>query len=322
MTICVFGSVNMDLTAYVDVLPQAGVTSHALKHAMSLGGKGANQAVATQRLYRDNVRFAAAIGQDGFGEVVWDFLVEYGVSTSDLSVLPETQTGIALIHVDAASQNTITVIGGANMAWTDDGPDAQFFEGARVALFQLETPLPATLNAMRAARAAGAYVVLDPAPVPDADIGALLALSEIVTPNEFEAERLTGIAPVDEASAIRAAQELLKRGCDTVVLKRGSRGVVYACRCGRTGAIPAFKVEVTDTVAAGDCFNGGLAAALAEGQDLDDALIFASAAGALATTRPGAADAAPARDQVDALIAAGRPKYVEANQDRSHVKRS
>jgi ribokinase len=220
--------------------------------------------------------------------------------------LPETQTGIALIHVDAASQNTITVIGGANMAWTDDGPDAQFFEGARVALFQLETPLAATLAAMRAARAAGAYVVLDPAPVPDTDIRALLALSEIVTPNEYEAERLTGIAPVDEASAIRATQELLNKGCDTVVLKRGAEGVVYACRCGRTGVIPPFNVEAIDTVAAGDFFNGGLAAALAEGQDLEDALLFASAAGALATTRPGAADAAPTRDQVDALVAAAR----------------
>ncbi len=303
MTICVFGSANVDLTAYVDTLPQPGVTCHALRHAVSLGGKGANQAVAAQQLYAGPVRFAAAVGEDGFGELVQDLLVNYGVSIADISVLPAAGTGLALIHVDAASQNTITVIGGANMTWSDEGPDACLFDGARVALFQLETPFAATRNAMRAARAAGAYVVLDPAPVPDADIGPLLAQSEIVTPNEYEAERLTGIAPVDEASAIRAARELLKSGCDTVVLKRGAEGLVYASQSGSAGAIAPFKVKAVDTVAAGDCFNGGLAAALAEGRSLEDALLFASAAGALATTRPGAADSAPARDQVDALIA-------------------
>lgn len=303
MTISVFGSANVDLTAYVETLPRPGVTCHARRHAVSLGGKGANQAVAAQRLYAGPVRFAAAVGEDNFGGLVQDLVAGYGVSTADLVVMPEAGTGLALIHVDAASQNTITVIGGANMAWTGGGPDPRLFEGAGVALFQLETPLTATLNAMCAARAAGAQIVLDPAPVPDADIGALLAQSDIVTPNEFEAELLTGIAAVDEATAVRAAQDLLKSGCGTVILKRGADGLVYASRSGAGGVIPAFKVEAVDSVAAGDCFNGGLAAALAEGRNLEDALLFASAAGALATTKPGAADAAPSREQVDALIA-------------------
>lgn len=306
MTICVFGSANVDLTAYVHTLPQAGVTSHALEYVVSLGGKGANQAVAAQRLYRGHVRFAAAVGQDGFGDQVRQFLTDHGVSTENIAVSADARTGIALIHVDAAAQNTITVIGGANMAWTDDGPEDRFFDGARVALFQLETPLTATLNAMRAARTAGARVVLDPAPVPDTGIGPLLAEADIVTPNGYEAERLTGIAPIDEASAIRAAQELLKQGCDTVVLKRGADGLVYASAAGSVGVIPPFNVRAIDSVAAGDCFNGGLAVALAEGRTLEEALIFASAAGALSTTKPGAAASAPSREQVDALISAGR----------------
>ena len=302
MTISVFGSVNVDLTAYVEKLPQPGVTCHARRHAVSLGGKGANQAVAAQRLYSGAVRLAAALGEDSFGERVRDLLDRYGVSTADMVIMKEAGTGLALIHVDAVSQNTITVIGGANMAWAGDGPDSRIFDGAHVALFQLETPLEATLNAMRAARAAGARVVLDPAPVPNADIGQLLAEADIVTPNEFEAEVLTGIASIDEASAILAAQELLKSGCGLVVLKRGAEGLVYVNQSGAGGRIAPFKVEAVDTVAAGDCFNGGLAAALAEGQNLEDALRFASATGALATTRPGAAEAAPSRDQVDALL--------------------
>jgi ribokinase len=305
MTIAVFGSVNVDLVAYVDTLPQPGLTCHALKHAVTLGGKGANQAVAAQRLYADSVRFAAAVGQDNFGKLVQEYLNRYGVSTKDLIMMPEAGTGLALIHVDAVSQNTITVIGGANMVWGDEGPDPHLFDSAAVALFQLETPLAATLSAMRAARASGACVVLDPAPVPHADIGPLLAEADIVTPNEFEMQLLTGRAPVDEASAMSATQDFLRSGCGSVVLKLGAEGLVYASRSGASGVIRPFKVEAVDTVAAGDCFNGGLAVALAEGRNLEDALLFASAAGALATTKPGAADAAPHRAQVDALIAGG-----------------
>lgn len=305
MTIVVFGSVNVDLVAYVDTLPQPGLTCHALRHAVTLGGKGANQAVAAQRLYADSVRFVAAVGQDNFGKLVQEYLNRYGVSTKDLIMTPEAGTGLALIHVDAASQNTITVIGGANMVWGDEGPDPHLFESATVALFQLETPIAATLSAMRSARASGARVVLDPAPVPHADIGPLLAEADIVTPNEFEVQMLTGRTPVDEASAISATQDLLKSGCGSVVLKLGAKGLVYASRSGASGVIRPFEVEAVDTVAAGDCFNGGLAVALAEGRNLGDALLFASAAGALATTKPGAADAAPHRAQVDALIAGG-----------------
>ena len=208
--VVIFGSVNIDLTAYVPRLPRPGETAHATGHAMGLGGKGANQAVAAARLARGPVRFVAAVGDDAFGALAQAELAGFGVPGDGLVTVAGTVTGLALIHVDAAAQNAITVIAGANGAWGPEGPDAAVFTGARVALFQLETPLPATLAALRAAGAAGAVTVLDPAPVPEADIGALIAMADIVTPNETEAEALTGIAPVDEASAFAAAAVLLR----------------------------------------------------------------------------------------------------------------
>lgn len=300
--IVVFGSVNIDLTAYVPRLPRPGETAHATGHATGLGGKGANQAVAAARLATDAVRFVAAIGDDSFGAQARAALARFGVADDALMTVAGGATGLALIHVDAAAQNTITVIAGANGAWDAAGPGTATFAGARVALVQLETPLPATTAALRTARAAGALTVLDPAPVPDADIGALIALADIVTPNETEAAALTGIAPVDDASAFAAATALLDRGAGAAVVKRGVDGLVWQARDGGRGVIPAFRVASVDSVAAGDCFNGALGAALAEGQAMDAALRFASAAAALSTTRRGAAASIPTRAEVAALL--------------------
>jgi ribokinase len=221
--------------------------------------------------------------------------------------MPGEETGIALIHVDAASQNTITVVGGANMAWPDQGPDPAVFNGARIALFQLEVPMAANPSAMRAAQAAGARIILDPAPVPERsggkDSDPLLRLADIVTPNESEAEALTGIAVVDRASALHAAQALRARGVETVVVKLGAEGLVYIDADGADGYIAPFKVAPVDTVAAGDCFNGALAVALDEGRPIGEALRFA-AAGALSSEKPGAASAAPSRDQLEHFLSA------------------
>jgi len=305
MSITLFGSVNVDLTAYVDHLPRPGVTTHATGYVTGLGGKGANQAVAAQKLGTSPVRLVAAVGADPFGSQAKALLEHYGVATDHLITLTETETGIALIHVDSNSQNSITVVGGANMAWPDRGPSADLFAGTRVALFQLETPVAATAAAMDAARLAGATLILDPAPAPEeaTAIDSLLRRVDILTPNESEAQALTGIAINDSDSALQAARALLDLGVGTAVVKLGARGLVYADKRLGEARLPAFAVDAVDTVAAGDCFNGALAVALAEGQTLPQALRFASAAGALATTRAGAAAAAPGRAETDRLLA-------------------
>ncbi len=306
MSITVFGSVNVDLTAYVETLPRPGVTTHAASYATGLGGKGANQAVAAQRLSNSAVRLVAAIGPDAFGARARALLAEFGVSDEDIIVMPDEETGIALIHVDAASQNTITVVGGANMAWPGQGPDPAVFRGAKIGLFQLEVPIEAGTSAMRAARAAGTRIILDPAPAPERSrrrhIDALLQLADIVTPNESEAEALTGLPASDHASALRAAQALRACGANTVVIKLGAEGLVYIDSDGAEGYVAPFKVVAVDTVAAGDCFNGALAVALAEGRLLPEALRFASAAGALATETRGAAASAPLRHQLEHFL--------------------
>ena len=306
MSITVFGSVNVDLTAYVERLPRPGETSHATNYATGLGGKGANQVVAAQRLSRSPVRFVAALGSDAFGVRARGLLSTFGVSDEDLIIMPDEETGIALIHVDAASQNTITVVGGANMAWPEQGPDPAVFHGAKIGLFQLEVPIQASTSAMRAARAAGTRIILDPAPAPDRsstqEINTLIRLADIITPNESEAEALTGILISDVDSALQAAQALRASGAKTVVLKLGAEGLVYIGSDGSEGHIPPFNVVAVDTVAAGDCFNGALAVALAEGRLLPEALRFASAAGALATEKPGAASSAPFRHQLELFL--------------------
>ena len=306
MSIIVFGSINVDLTAYVETLPRPGVTSHATSYATGLGGKGANQAVAAQRLSRTPVRLVAALGSDAFGVRARALLSMFEVSDEDIIVMPDEETGIALIHVDATSQNTITVVGGANMAWPQQGPDPAVFHGAEIGLFQLEVPIEASTSAMRAARTAGTRIIFDPAPAPERsstrDIESLLKLSDIVTPNESEAEALTGIPTTDRNSALQAAYALRNCGAKTVVIKLGADGLVYVDSAGSEGYIAPFKVVAVDTVAAGDCFNGALAVALAEGRPLPEALRFASAAGALSTEKPGAASSAPSRQRLELFL--------------------
>ena len=302
MSITVFGSVNLDLTVSVEQMPEPGVTSHATGFLKGLGGKGANQAVAATRLARGAVRFVAAIGADAFGDSLKASLDGLGVDTRDLVTMPEHDSGIALIHVDVSSQNTITVVGGANMAWPAEGPDACCFDKCKVALFQLETPQDATIAAMRKARAAGASVILDPAPIATSGMDALLAEADIITPNETEAAGLSGTKPTNLEEAREVARSLCARGPRTVIVKLGAKGLAYASSDGQGGIMEPFKVKAIDTVAAGDSFNGALAVALSEGMPLEATLRFASAAGALATTKKGASEAVPDRAAVDGLI--------------------
>lgn len=303
MKIAVFGSINIDLTTYSKRFPLPGETVHGDRYAIGLGGKGSNQAVAASRLGAPT-ELIGRIGQDDFGETALAALRESGVSTDGVLVVPGANTGIAVISVDAQAQNSITVVGGANM--TIEGSDVERaraqLESTDILLIQLETPLKDSLAAADIVRAGGGIVILDPAPAPLARFGPdILSRIDVITPNETETESLTGVRPANPKQAAVAAAYLRAKGVASAVIKLGANGVYYE-NAGGGGFVPPFKVDSIDTVAAGDCFNGGLAVALSNGKSLGDAVRFASACGALSTTRAGAASSAPALPDILDLL--------------------
>lgn len=305
MTVVVFGSINMDLTTYVPTLPRPGETLMGTSYIMVPGGKGANQAVAAARL-GERTAFVGRIGADSFGEEARKAVAAEGVDMSAVAVDAQNGTGLAVISVDEAAENAIVVISGANMA-LDAGDVARcvsLLDEASVVLLQMETPLAAGLEVARAARERGVTVVLDPAPA-TALPEEVYALFDLVTPNETETEALLGQRPATPTEAQAAARKLCAQGAGAAVVKMGAQGAAYATAAD-SGFIPGFTVTAVDTVAAGDAFNGALAVALGERQPLAGAIRWASAAGALATTRRGAAPSMPYRAEVERLLQSGK----------------
>ena len=299
MTVVVFGSINMDLVVQSPRLPRKGETLTGAAFFTAAGGKGANQAVAAARLGAPT-RMIGRVGDDVFGAALLAGLRANGVDISGVTVIPGP-SGVALITVDRAGENTIIVVPGANGAIDDDLARLdRALDGARVLLLQLETPLAAVIEAAQLARRRGITVVLDPAPaqqLPDE----LYPQIDIITPNETETAVLVGIAPATEALAAQAAALLLARGVGCAIIKRSDKGV-YVASAQQQLHLPPFAVRAIDTVAAGDAFNGGLAAALAESRPLAEAARWGAAAGAIAVTRAGAQPALPTRAEVLALL--------------------
>ena len=307
MPIVVFGSINIDLTTYGARLPRPGETLHGDRYATGLGGKGCNQAVAVSKLGEPAI-LVGRVGNDSFGKQALSELDALGVSTSAVQVDDAGDTGLAVIGVDADAQNCITVIGGTNMSI--DASDVErahaAFASASVLLLQLETPLEAGLAAADIVRAGGGRVILDPAPAPaDGLPSDILARVDLVTPNETETELLVGLRPTNAEEAAQAATQLRARGVAAAVIKLGAAGVYYQDAEGE-GFVPPFKVDSVDSVAAGDCFNGGLAYALNTGASLGESVRFAAACGALSTTKPGASSSAPTLAEVEALLRGNR----------------
>jgi len=306
MSIVVFGSVNIDITTYGERLPRPGESMLGQRYAIGQGGKGANQAVAAARLGAP-VQFAGRVGADALGGLARQLLDAGGVSTENLMVDPTRPTGVAVINViDVTGENAITFIGGANMGLDlgDAARVAPLLGNAQVLLLQLEVPLASSLAAAERVRAGGGTVILDPAPVPAEGLADdVLRRVDFLTPNEIETETLVGIRPTSTAAAAAAAGRLTERGLAVAIVKMGAHGVYFRGR-GSEGFVPAFAVKAVDTVAAGDCFNGGLAFALLRGDDLPSAVRFAAACGALSTTRPGASASAPKLPEVEALLGA------------------
>lgn len=304
--IVVVGSLNMDFVVSVDELPAPGETVLGRNFQMFPGGKGANQAVAAAKIGSNSVavRMVGRVGYDIFADHLKASLSAAGVDVTAVHATKSAATGVALISVDRAGQNTIVVASGANheLAHADVEAMRPVFRGARLALFQLETPLPTVAAALALAREEGLTTILDPAPAQSL-APEFLQHVDILTPNETEALRLLGRVPsrVTPAEAAELTVALRRLGPKTVLLKLGDQGC-FAGTGATCGHFPGFSVEVKDTTAAGDTFNAALAVALAEGAALEHALRFANAAAAISVTRPGAQASAPLRREVDEFL--------------------
>jgi ribokinase len=297
VSVCVLGGINLDHVVRVLALPEPGETVAGRDLVQSPGGKGANQAVAAAR-FGAPVRLLGAVGQDGPGAQVLSFLARAGVDISGVARIAGQPTGQAFVTLDRRGENTIVVAPGANAAFLDDQVRAADLSGAAVLLTQFEAALPAVEAFFRAPAAADAVKILNAAPAL-AEGAPLLPLADIVVVNATELARFAGLSdpPGHHAAVAAAARRLIARPDQTVIVTLGADGALAATASDTLHA-PGRRAEVVDTVGAGDCFCGVLAAALAEGAGLEAALGWANAAAAISVTRPGAADSAPRRAEI------------------------
>lgn len=295
--IIVIGSSNTDMVVRSERLPRPGESVIGGGFMMAGGGKGANQAVAVARMGH-RVLFSAAVGEDIFGDAAIAGYQRFGIDTSFI-VRKQTPSGVALIMVDSAGQNSISVALGANNSLTieDVMPALEQIESGDIVLLQLEIPMQCVDACVAVASAKGARVVLNPAPAATINEQTLSKLY-LITPNQTETQTLTGIEVKDIDTAELAAKALCSRGVERVVITMGSQGA-YLYEQGHEVFVPAIKVSAVDTTAAGDVYNGALCAALAEGETLEQALHFATKASAISVTRVGAQPSVPTREEVD-----------------------
>lgn len=304
--LCVLGSINVDHVIRVPYFPKAGETLTGYGYQISYGGKGANQAVAAARLGAD-VQFIGTIGNDPIGQEMKSAFAQAGIDTSAIMTISDQSTGLAMIQVSDEGENSIVISAGANSALTPDlvVQHQSAIEQADMLLVQLESPPQAVESAIAMAKSAGTVVVLNPAPaqkLPES----LLKQVDIITPNETEAEILTGVKISDELTACRAATYFHQLGIETVLITLGSKGVYVSENGGvqQGKIISGFRVKAVDTTAAGDTFNAGVVTALLEGKPLADAIRFANAAAALSVTRQGAQGAIPTREETEMFLKA------------------
>lgn len=298
--ILVIGSSNTDMVVRAGRLPRPGETVLGGTFFMNPGGKGANQAVAAARL-GGQVAFVCKTGDDLFGSEARRLFREEGIDTSHLLTDPSAPSGVALITVDRQAENCIVVAPGANANLTPDDlrRAASAFEQADIVLLQLEIPMETVEQAALTACATGKRVILNPAPA-TAIPARLLAALDLITPNETEAEAITGIRIADRRTADEAARRLAATGAKQVVITLGAQGaLVY--EAGQSRIVEGYPVRAVDTTAAGDVFNGALVVALAEGKPLAEAARFACKAAAISVTRPGAQGSIPTRAEVEAF---------------------
>jgi ribokinase len=304
--IVVIGSLVFDFVARAPRLPRRGETILGDLFGMFPGGKGANQAVQAGRLGAE-VFIVGCVGQDFLGERLLASLRESGVSSDFVRRDPSVKTAACCIHVDAQGDNSIIIVPEANLACSPQDVDVarDVIRTADIVLVQLEISIPTVQHALAVAAEYGIPTILNPAPAQSV-AQSVFGRTTIVTPNEIEAEMLTGtpvkeLATPGEGWESETATKLLSWGPQVVILTLGERGAYFATRDERHN-VATFRVPVVDTTAAGDAFNGALAVAVAEGKNLTDAVRFANAAGALSTTRAGAQPSLAVRSEVEALL--------------------
>lgn len=300
MSVCVLGSINMDIVLTVPRLPRPGETVSGASLQTHPGGKGANQATAAARLGA-RTELLGAVGADRYGETLLGYLGQAGVGISGVRRIEATDTGQAYICVAPDGENLIVTVPGANYAVTAELPPPELLSGHRVYLSQLEVP-PAAVEAFLGSQAArSGRRLLNAAPA-RADTAPVLALADIVIVNETELATYCGLAqaPASGPGVERLARELIAGPDKTIVVTLGPEGAV-AVSADSVETVAGHRVEAVDATGAGDCFCGALASALDAGAPLADALEFANVAAAIAVTRIGAGPSMPTRDEVEAF---------------------
>lgn len=296
-TITIIGSSNTDMVVKAARLPAPGETILGGTFGTFPGGKGANQAVAAARL-GGSIIFVGKRGADSFGTETEAQLRNEGIDTTHFTPHPYLPSGVALITINDGGENCIVVASGANAALTTDDVDAAANNIAQssIVLLQLETPLATIQHAVSIAKLASVTVILNPAPAQYLPPSLLQGLT-LITPNETEAEILTGIPITNIASAKKAAISLQEKGVQSIIITLGADGALLYHE-GVFTKIDGVPVKAVDTTAAGDVFNGALAVGLAEGQSLEEAARIACRAAAISVTRMGAQSSAPTKNEL------------------------
>ena len=299
--IVVIGSSNTDMIIKVPWLPKPGETILGGKFFTAAGGKGANQAVGAARAGGD-VIFLARIGDDMFGQKAKEGFIKDKINVDYVLTDESEPSGVALILVAEDGENIIAVAGGANssLSPSDIQKQSDVISSADILLGQLETPLETIHKAVSIASADGVKVILNPAPAQELSDD-ILGKITILTPNESEAQLLTGIKVDSAEDAAKAADVLMGKGVQIVLLTMGARGA-YIATAEFKELIPGFKVKAVDATAAGDVFNGALAVAIAQNKPVREAVSFANAAAALSVTKLGAQPSAPTKEQIDKFM--------------------
>lgn len=306
--VTVIGSLNVDTILEIPRLPKPGETLAMHNQSFAGGGKGSNQGIAAGRAGADTY-FIGKIGDDTNGKFMINSMKESGINVDQVTITKDAKTGQAFILLDDKGQNSILVYGGANQKLAvDDVKNAEnTIADSDFIITQFETPLDVAEAAFKTAKANDVVTILNPAPARQAIPASLLAVSDLVVPNETESQTLTGVEITDEASMVKAADKMHAMGAKCVIITVGSKGAFYHTADGNTGFVDAFKVKAVDTTAAGDTFIGALSSQLKKDMsNLPEAIWFANRASSITVQRMGAHPSIPTLAEIEAADAAAK----------------